>query len=131
MNERIRTLRKALGLTLEEFGRVLGVQKTCVSKIEHGITNLTEQNVRLICSVSWPGGRRVSEAWLRTGAGCMFADLTIDDEIMAYISKLPDAPEARLQRQLLLTLARLDEAQWEWIADTMKRLLDLQHPPDG
>lgn len=40
MNERIRQLRKSLGLTLEEFGSKVGVGKTAISNIEMVIETL-------------------------------------------------------------------------------------------
>ena len=35
-NERVRELRKTLGLTLERFGERLGVKKNAISAIENG-----------------------------------------------------------------------------------------------
>lgn len=43
MNERIRQLRKLLGLTLEEFGAKVGVTKQTVSRIENGVNAVTDQ----------------------------------------------------------------------------------------
>jgi len=68
-NERIRALRKAKGLTLEEFGSKIGVGKTAVSKIERGETRVTIQNRLAICREF-----NVREEWLRTGEGEMFAE---------------------------------------------------------
>ena len=34
MNERIKELRKTLGLTMEKFGKSLGVGKSAINKIE-------------------------------------------------------------------------------------------------
>lgn len=67
MNERIKELRKTLGLTLEKFGERLGVKKTAISKIERGENNLTEQMFKSICREF-----NVSEEWLRNGSGEMF-----------------------------------------------------------
>ena len=61
-NERVRIFRKSEKLTLEEFGRRLGVGKTAISKIESGDRNLTEQMCRSICREFG-----VREEWLRTG----------------------------------------------------------------
>ena len=41
--ERVKEIRKALGLTFEKFGEPLGVGKTAISNIEKGNRNLTEQ----------------------------------------------------------------------------------------
>lgn len=62
--ERIKEVRKKLDLTLEEFGKKLGVGKTAISKIEKGQVNLTEHMFKSICREF-----NVSEEWLRTGEG--------------------------------------------------------------
>lgn len=41
--ERVKEIRKRLGLTLERFGEKLGVQKGSISKIEHDERSLTDQ----------------------------------------------------------------------------------------
>lgn len=43
LNERIKKLRKTLGLTLEKFGERLGVGKTAINKLEKGENNVTDQ----------------------------------------------------------------------------------------
>ena len=40
--ERVKEIRKALGLTLEKFGEPLGVKKQTVSRIENGVNNITD-----------------------------------------------------------------------------------------
>ena len=45
-NERVKEVRKSLGLTLEKFGNKLGVQKSAISKIEKGENSLTDANIK-------------------------------------------------------------------------------------
>ena len=47
--ERIREVRKALGLTLEKFGDKLGVKKNTLSALERGVNGLTDQMAKAIC----------------------------------------------------------------------------------
>ena len=68
MNERIKQLRKALGLSGNDFGASLGVTRTAISLIETGKNNLTEQMIKSICREF-----KVNEDWLRNGEGDMFA----------------------------------------------------------
>lgn len=77
MNERVKQLRKALGLSGEKFGARLGVTRTAVSLIESGKNNLSEANILSICREF-----NVNEDWLRTGSGDMFSalsQLSLDD----------------------------------------------------
>jgi len=125
MNNRIKILRKSLDMSQDEFGQMLGVQKTTISKIERGEISVTEQALRLICSTTWPDGHRVSESWLRDGVGDMFVTNNADDEIMEYVSRL-EGPNADLQKRLLLLMARLNEDQWNIVVQTMRDLLASQ-----
>lgn len=84
MNERIRNLRKYLGLTMEKFGEQLGVGKTAISNIENGNRNVTEQMCKSICREY-----NVNEVWLRTGTGEMF--VVHKDETAAIISDLMES----------------------------------------
>ena len=67
--ERIKAVRKTLGLTLEKFGKKLGVTKTAISRIEKGERSLTEQMTKSICREF-----AVEYRWLTTGQGEMFVD---------------------------------------------------------
>ncbi len=73
MNQRIRELRKALGLSGAKFGERLGVAKSSISNIENGGRDVTNQMFKAICREF-----NVNEHWLRTGEGEMFADEDID-----------------------------------------------------
>lgn len=68
--ERIKEIRKSLGLTLEKFGDRLGVGKTAVSKIEHEQCTLTEQMKKSVCREF-----NVNYDWLEYGDGEMFLNL--------------------------------------------------------
>ena len=48
INDRVKILRKELGLTLEKFGERLGVGKTAISKIEHYERGVTDQMIKSI-----------------------------------------------------------------------------------
>lgn len=82
MNERIKELRKALGLSGEKFGEPLGIKRAAVSNIENGRSNLAEQSIIAISSIY-----NVNENWLRTGEGEMFNETTesvLDDLTKQY-----------------------------------------------
>ena len=82
-NERVKEIRKTLGLTLEKFGERIGVTRGSMSNIENGNRNLTEQMTKSICREF-----SVDYMWLTTGEGEMFIDTDYDfieriDSIMA------------------------------------------------
>lgn len=76
--ERIKALRKSLGLTQEEFGLKVGLKRNSISQLESGTNSVTEQMRKSICREF-----SVDYAWLTTGKGDMF-----DDEEDVYIEKI-------------------------------------------
>lgn len=66
MKERIKQVRKNLGLTMSEFGSQLGVRNSTVSEWEHG-KNVPESKRQHLCTVF-----NVNRTWLDTGKGEMF-----------------------------------------------------------
>ena len=87
MNERVKELRKALGLTSEKFGAKLGVGKTAISGIETGRRGLTDQMFLSICREY-----NVTPGWLKTGNGPMFREDPNENDYMIAASKLSDDP---------------------------------------
>lgn len=116
MNERIRQLRKALGLTLEEFGAKVGVGKTAISNIENGNRNLTDQMFLSICR-EW----NVNEDWLRNGSGDMFIQKSKDKQIADLLSDIQLSSDDSFKHRLISALARLDSNGWE----QLEKLLDM------
>ena len=95
-NERVRELRKTLGLTLEKFGERLGVTKVAISLIEKGTNNLKDQMLLSICREYG-----VSESWLRTGEGEMFVPVTRNEKIASFIGDLLKDEQDSFKKQLV------------------------------
>lgn len=104
MNQRIRELRKAISLSGEKFGERLGVGKVAVSQMETGKNAVTEQNIKAICREF-----NVNEDWLRNGNGEMFVDLSLDEEIRSFITKLLDNTDDAFKTRLISAIRTLDE----------------------
>lgn len=78
VNERIKLLRKTIGLSQRDFGKKIGVGDTAISKIEKGENTPSEQTVKSICREF-----NVNYAWLLEGIGDMFSAVpeTLLDEV--------------------------------------------------
>lgn len=114
--ERLRELRKNLDLTLEKFGKPLGVGKTAISKIENGENNLTDQMIISICREY-----DANEEWLRTGEGEMFVPLSREEEISRQIARLI-TEDNDFKKRLVSCILSLTDEQLEMIKDIAERL---------
>ena len=87
IGERIKELRKALGLTQTAFGERIGLKQNSVALIEAGRAT-SDQTIFAICREF-----RVNEDWLRTGAGEMFVPTpaSIVDELAEEYHLCPEA----------------------------------------
>lgn len=119
--ERVREIRKALGLTLEKFGNEIGLKKNSISQIENGVNKLTEANLMAICRENW-NNKLVNEEWLRNGEGEMFLPITRDDEIAKLTADLFKEEEDSFKTRLILTLSKLDENEWAVLEKIAKEL---------
>lgn len=115
--ERVKAIRKELGLTLESFGEKLGVGKSAISNIEKGYRNLTEQMFKSICREF-----NVNEEWLRNGTEPMFVDKSREEEIASYMGTLlsKDGEEVEFQKKFIKALAKMDVEEWK----TIQKLID-------
>lgn len=112
-NERIKEVRKSLGLTLEKFGERIGLKKSAVSLIENGKNAVTDANVKAICREFG-----VDYIWLTTGDGEMFVDT--DDDFIERIDRIM-AGEDDARKNLFKALL---EASDDDIA-AFQRIIDL------
>ena len=126
MKERVKELRKKLGLTLEKFGEKLGVTKQTVSRIENGVNSLTDQMFKSICREF-----NVNEHWLRTGEGDMFQKVSFADEYTKAAADICNNDPVAMQ--VLINYWKMDPGTRDifWnglvqIADIYKKAKELQ-----
>ena len=115
-NERVKDLRKSIGLTQEKFGERVGVKKNTISQIESGVNGVTDQLRLSVCREF-----NVNEDWLRTGEGSMFSEPDEDEEITKFLGDiLSDQPDFR--RRLVSILARMTPDEWELLEAKIREL---------
>lgn len=107
MGERVKELRKALGLSGEKFGEKIGVTRSAISDIERGRNGLSDSNILAICREF-----NVNEEWLRTGTGEMFKDMTLDEEIISFIGEIQWDTSSTFKKRFISAIAKLSEEEW-------------------
>ena len=114
-NERVKEIRKTLGLTLEKFGERIGVTRGSMSNIENGNRNLTEQMTKSICREF-----SVDYMWLTTGEGEMFIDT--DDDFIERIDRIM-AGEDEARKNLFKFMLELSDEDIAALDRLMKKAI--------
>ena len=79
MNERVKLIRKKLGMTQEQLAQRLGIGKAALSMIETGKTRLSSRNRNIMVQEL-----NVNPEWLETGRGEMF---NAEPDLTAYMHR--------------------------------------------
>lgn len=115
MNERIKKLRKSLGLTQLEFGEQVGVKANTIGNYEIGLRTPSDAVIRAICREF-----NVNENWLRTGEGEMFNPQ--DEKLAAFIGSLVADDSDPFKRRMVELLADLTPEEWKLLEKMAERL---------
>lgn len=114
MKDRIKELRKSLKLTQQAFADRLGIKQNTVALYEMGRSGVSDGIIKSICREF-----NVNESWLRTGEGEMFAPKTREETIAKFFGTLLDT-NMKFKKDLIETLAKLDESSWVELAKIAK-----------
>ncbi len=105
---RIKEIRKELGLSQPEFGELIGIKAPQVSLIESGKHDLSEKTkLRIIEKY------HVNPVWLDTGEGEMFLPFSESDEIIRFARSVTRAEDGDIRLEIMKLLARMTPEQWE------------------
>jgi transcriptional regulator with XRE-family HTH domain len=103
MNERISYIIKSLGIKKVEFAKALNVSGAFVSQMCSGDGAPSDRTIADICRIF-----NVNEAWLRTGIGEPFIQLSREEEIASILGSAIAGGTAARDR-LIRALARLPD----------------------
>lgn len=113
--DRIKAIRKTLGLTLEKFGEKLGVTSVTMSRLENNNRNLTEQMAKAICREY-----NVDYTWLTTGEGDMFID--DNEEFLAKLDSVLVGDDGTF-KNLFKAMLTLDVSEIKALNSLLDKLL--------
>lgn len=118
MEERIKELRKFLGLNQTEFGNRIGVRQSSIASYENGIRVPLDAVIISICREF-----HVNRVWLETGEGEMFRQRSREDELAGLLGDLMrDEPDFR--HRLITVLLRSTPEEWDVIERKALELLE-------
>lgn len=119
MENRIKLLRKTLGLTQQKFADAIGIRQNTVAQYEIGRSRPIDAVISLICREF-----NVSERWLRTGEGEMFQPVSRNEELFTFALSAAKAPPDDVRAQLLSVMARLSTDDWAALARIARLFLE-------
>lgn len=118
MNERIKAVRLALGISQKEFGKRLGVTRGAITNIELNKVEPKPLFVDLICREF-----NVNEDWLRNGTEPMFLQRSRNEELSAFFGDVLNG-EPDFKHRLISVMSRLSVDQWQMLADMANMLVE-------
>lgn len=118
INARIKQLRKKKKLNQTEFGSVIGLKNSAISKMEQEGSVVVDQNIQLICEKF-----QVRRDWLVDGTGEMFAARTKKDELMEWAERVSQSPHDSFPYRLAEVLAKLNEPQWKMLEQIFDKIM--------
>lgn len=120
MDERLKELRKALGLTQEKFANRLSIKRNTLANYEIGRNEPIDAVIMLICKEF-----NVNEEWLRCGNGEMFRPLPQEDEAAALVSDLleEENPLYDIIKGIMKTYSQLDPRSQDILKNFSTELL--------
>lgn len=122
MNERIRLLRKELGLNQSDFGNKIGVKQGTVAGYESGARTPLDAVVSSICREF-----DVNEEWLRTGEGEMFEQMTEQQKLLKYTGMLlkdKDSAIVNAIQSFIITYEQLDDTSKATLEKIAQQFID-------
>lgn len=125
MKDRIKEIRKELGMTQQEFADKLGIKRTTIGNYEAGRNEPVDSVISLICD-----RYNVSGDWLRTGRGSMFNEVSQDDDIQRMVDEMLLDDSAETKRRLVAAILRLSPEQIDVAISWIKRTFDLVSADD-
>ena len=118
MQNRIKQIRKATGLTQQEFADRLGISRSNIATYETREGNISDATIKLICREF-----RINETWLRTGEGEMHLPMNRDQAITDFMADiLKGTPDFRTK--LVGVLARLSVDEWDMLERRARELAE-------
>lgn len=122
MNERIRLLRKELGLNQSDFGNKIGVKQGTVAGYESGARTPLDAVVSSICREF-----DVNEEWLLTGEGEMFEQMTEQQKLLKYTGMLlkdKDSAIVNAIQSFIVTYEQLDDTSKATLEKIAQQFID-------
>lgn len=118
IGDRFRYIRTTLGLSMDSFGKSVGITRSSVSLIESGRNNPSEQTIMLVCSIF-----NVNRDFLINSVEEPFLKNEIDSEFMQASLQI-SLQEDELGMELLLGYWKLSDESKKIFGQYIKKMAE-------
>ena len=119
MEARLKAVRKAVGLTQQEFADRLGIKRGAVANYEIGRNDPIDAVISLICREFG-----VNETWLRTGEGEMFGPVDPENQLMEWAGRVLADSSDSFRARFVRMMMGLTDKEWAVLEEKARQLLD-------
>ena len=119
MKDRIKTLRKTLKMTQQEFADRIGIKRNTVGLYEIGQSGISDTVIRAICREF-----DVNEEWLRSGSGEMFREVDTEARFSEWAGRVLAGRDETFQKRFVTMMMSLTEDQWRLLEEKARMLFD-------
>ena len=121
VNQRIRELRRELGISQDAFAARIGMTRGAITNIELNKLEPKELLIPLICKEFG-----CDEIWIRTGEGTMFRERSWKEEVAKYFGEVlsSQGAGAEMQKMILELFTKIPQDMWNEIGEKAKEVLD-------
>lgn len=118
MHERIKSLRRDLKMTQQEFADRLHIKRGAVANYEVGRNVPADSVIALICKEFG-----VSEMWLRTGEGKPYPERGRLEELSYMAGRFLSNEPTEFQRRFAMMMFSLTDEEWKLLEQKARALL--------
>lgn len=119
MHERIKSLRRDLKMTQQEFADRLHIKRGAVANYEVGRNVPADSVIALICKEFG-----VSEMWLRTGEGNPYPERGRLEELSYMAGRFLSSEPTEFQRRFAMMMYSLTDEEWKLLEQKARALLE-------
>ena len=119
MKDRIKSVRKALKMTQQEFADRIGIKRNTVGLYEIGQSGISDTVIKAICREL-----DVNEEWLRTGSGEMFKEVDTEARFAEWAGRVLSGTDESFQKRFVTMMMSLTDDQWKLLEEKARMLFE-------
>lgn len=119
MNERLKELRWSLGMSQEEFGKLLEISNTSVADLESGRRRITDKHIKRLAAYA---EALINTEWLQTGEGTMFLPMDKEEQVRRFVESVLTKKGDSFKKRMLIVLSELSDEHLEVLEEVINKL---------